>query len=248
MTNAAALVTAGVAGLALGSFAVTAGLRTSRGDSVLAGRSRCDTCGRSLNFAQTTPVIAFVALRGACARCGARIDPVHLAGEVAGALVVAASLLAGDPWRTALLAALGLVLIAAAAVDVRTMRLPDLMTGAAAVLGLALAVQAGVGALLAGLAAAAVSVSLLLGLRLLAARRSGGEPGLGLGDVKLIGALALWLGALTPMAVAVAAVFGLAVVAVRRSGDRRLPFGPAIAAGAWIVGIGGEAGLWPTMM
>jgi len=238
---------AGVAGLALGSFAVTAGVRMSRGESPLAGRSRCDACGCTLGFAQTLPVLSYVGLGGACAGCRARIDPTHLAGEVAGAAVLATSLLSADPLRSALLAGLGLTLIAAAAVDVKVRRLPDLLTAPVAALGLALSALAGVATMAEGAIAAVVAVALLLALRW-TGERVRGEPGLGLGDVKLIGALALWLGAATPWLVVVAAVAGLALMALTRPADGRLAFGLPIALAAWLVGMAREAGAWPTMM
>jgi leader peptidase (prepilin peptidase)/N-methyltransferase len=84
-------------------------------------------------------------------------------------------------------------------------------------------------------------------VRWLAARRSG-EPGLGLGDVKLLAALALWLGLATPWLIAAASLLGLLLMAITRPKDGRLAFGPAIAVSAWTIGIIGEAGQWPMMM
>jgi leader peptidase (prepilin peptidase) / N-methyltransferase len=242
----ATLGLAGVAGLTLGSFAVTFGLRLCRGESAWRGRSRCDACGHTLGFAQTLPVVSFVALSGACTACRARIDPIHLAGEVAGAAIAMSAILATTPFRAGLLAALGLTLIAAVTVDWKQQRLPDRLTGIVAGLAAAAALSVSGAALGVGLAAAGITVGILLGLRALGVRLRG-DPGLGLGDVKLLGALAIWLGAMTPWAVTVAAIFGLGVMAWLRPTDGRLAFGPAIAIGAWVVGIGQEAGLWPTM-
>lgn len=238
---------ASVAGLALGSFAVTAGVRLSRGESALRGRSHCDACGRTLSFAQTVPLLSYAGLRGACGGCRARIDPIHTGGEVAGAAVVASSLFADDPLRIVLCAGLGLCLIAAATVDAKARRLPDILTAPIAALGLALAFAQGAPAVLAGLIAAAIAGSVLLGLRELG-RRWRDEPGLGLGDVKLVAALALWLGAATPWLIAAASVAGLLMVAATRPADGRLPFGPLLVCAGWIIGIVREAGAWPTTM
>jgi len=247
IASVASLALSGVAGLALGSFAVTAGLRMSRGESGFVGRSRCDGCGRALGYAQTLPLISYARLGGACAGCGGRIDPIHLAGEAAGALVVATAFLSGDAARATLLSALGLTLIAAAAMDAKTRRLPDLLTAAVAAIGLGLSALAGTPQIMAGLVASLVTVLALLGLRAFGRRRRG-DPGLGMGDVKLMAALALWLGAAMPWAVVAGALIGLLMMAVVRPVDQRLAFGPAIAVGAWLVGAGGEAGLWPTTM
>jgi leader peptidase (prepilin peptidase)/N-methyltransferase len=222
-------------------------LRIGRGEGVVAGRSHCDACGRTLGVLQTLPIVSYVGLAGACAGCRARIDPVHLAGEIAGAGVVTSSFAVLDPPRAALACGLGLTLICAATVDWKTLRLPDVLTAAVGVLGLGLAALDGPAAVLAGVCAAAASLALLLGLSW-AARRRRGRPGLGRGDIKLIAALALWLGLGTPWLVAGAAGLGLGLMALARPADGRLPFGPAIAAAAWVVGLTQEAGAWPTTM
>ena len=243
----ASLSLAGVAGLALGSFAVTSGLRLSRGGSAMRGRSQCDTCGHRLGFAQTVPVVSYLRLSGACAACRARIDPTHLAGEVAGAVVVVTALFAQDLTRSLLLIGLGLTLIAAVAVDWKVRRLPDLLTLACAGFCASLAVLQSWQTMFEGMIAAALVIAILMAVRWLAGRQSG-EPGLGLGDVKLLAALALWLGLATPWLIAGASLLGLLLMAISRPPDGRLAFGPAIAVSAWSIGIIGEAGGWPTTM
>lgn len=48
------------------------------------GRSRCDGCGRTLRWFELVPVLSFVALRGRCRTCGARLSAVHLLREALG--------------------------------------------------------------------------------------------------------------------------------------------------------------------
>jgi leader peptidase (prepilin peptidase) / N-methyltransferase len=131
-----------------------------------------------------------------------------------------------------------LVLLAAALIDARTRRIPNVLTAAAAVLGLALAVMAGLEVLgariLAGLAAAGCLFAL----------RSLGQvlfhrPGLGLGDVKLAGALgllagwpALWGLYLGLLLGGFVALVGLVLGVLKR--DSHLPFAPFFAAGALV--------------
>lgn len=245
MTSGPALLVAGAAGLALGSFAVTAGARLGRGEG-LGGRSRCDGCARTLGWLETLPLASYAAARGACRACRAPITRLHPAGEAAGAAVVLTSLLVADPLRAAFLAGLGLLLVALSAVDWTSRRLPDPLTAGAGVLGLALAVHGGANLMVNG-AVAAATVAILLGVRAVAGR-AGRDPGLGLGDVKLLAALALWLGPIMPWAVVAAAFLGLIGMAAVRPADGRLPFGPFIASGAWLVGLAGEAGAWLTTM
>lgn len=244
MTPAAsALVVAGLAGLALGSFSVTGAVRYERAGPTRP-RSACDRCAAPLGFAETLPVVSYLRQAGACRSCGGAIDPIHLVGEVAGCAVLVSAMFAEDPRRALLMAALGLLLIASGAIDWRTQRLPDRLTIAMAGLSAALAWTASPSRLLEGLAAAGLTLAILLGLRAVRGRFAA-DPGLGLGDVKLLAALALWLGAATPWAVALAAVFGLLLGRIGRDADGRIPFGPAIALGAWCVGVASEVSPWP---
>jgi leader peptidase (prepilin peptidase)/N-methyltransferase len=235
-------VFASLVGACGGSFAVTAALRSLRGEQALAGRSRCDGCGHALGFATTTPVVAFAVLGGACARCGMRIDPAHLAGELAGAVLGGLAFWLAPPPQAALIVMLGLVLVAASVIDQRTQRLPDPLTLAVALLALGLAATNG--QVLIGIAAAAITFGLLEGLRY-SFLRLRGRAGLGAGDVKLLGALALWLGPATPWAVALAALVGLLVVAISRPVGGRIAFGPLIAGGALVTGLTAESGFIP---
>jgi leader peptidase (prepilin peptidase)/N-methyltransferase len=235
---------AAVVGLPLGSYAVTHGLRWSQGEGSIRGRSHCDACGRPLGALETIPLLSYAYLRGACAACGGAIDPVHLAGEAAGALVLASAVWVAAPDRALLISLLGLTLIAAAAVDLKVQRLPDLFTATVAALGLALSVLKGPGAAAVGLAAAAAATGVLLIVRRRMAPRLG-DPGLGLGDVKLVGALALWLGLGTAFMILLAALFGLAVALATPGRHARLAFGPMLAAGGWIVGVAIETGWRP---
>jgi leader peptidase (prepilin peptidase)/N-methyltransferase len=248
MTTAAILlVPAALAGLCLGSFVTTAAFRSARGEQWWAGRSHCDGCHAPLAAAQTLPVWSYFSLRGACSACGAAIDPGHLAGELAGCGVVVSALMAAEPVRAVWIAALGLVLLASAAFDAKTRRLPDALTLAIGILGAGLALSRSSEALETGLIAAAVAFALLEAVRrgFQWLRR---KSGLGFGDVKLIAALALWLGVATPWAVALAAGAALVAVLVRPSQDGRLAFGPWIAASAFIVGVAQEASLWPILV
>lgn len=245
MTPLPLLLLAGGAlvGLAAGSFTTTAALRSVRGEQALRGRSRCDGCDVGLGFAATAPVLSYIVRRGGCSHCGARIDPLHPIGEAAGGLIVTASMLcAATPVKAGLLIALGLVLLAGAVVDARSRRLPDGLTAIAALLCLGLAAQSGSAPL--GIAAGGVAFVVLEAVRrgFLRFKR---QPGLGFGDVKLIAALALWLGLATPWALVAASLSGLAAFAVLRPADGRLAFGPAIAGGGFVVGLIVEAGLWP---
>ncbi|KSB91799.1 hypothetical protein AS593_07185 [Caulobacter vibrioides] len=173
---------------------------------------------------------------------GGGLLSLHPIGQVAGALVVVSALAVAPDVRGALLALLGLTLLAASFVDAATMRLPDALTATVAAASTVLAWLGG--RLAEGAACALAALVVLLVLRAVLARRAGRQA-LGLGDVKLAAALALWLGAATPWFLVLAALGALVVILVRRPADGRLAFGPSLALGAWIVGLVSEAGLWP---
>ena len=217
-------------GAVIGSFCATAALRLASGETPWRGRSRCDGCARTLNWAETVPVAGYVRAGGRCATCGHGIDRFHLWGEGVGGVICAVSLVIAPSWQGAVIAALGLCLLAAALVDVKTLTLPDGLNLAIAVLSLVLAVAGH--RLIAGVAAAGLAVGILCLLKAVLERRRS-QTLLGLGDIKLIAALALGLGMATPFVLALAACAGLVVMLVafrHRLADHRLPFGPMVAA------------------
>jgi len=231
-------------GAVIGSYAATLAVRAGEGRGACFGRSRCDHCGVALGFADTAPVVSYFARGGACAHCGGRIDALHPVGEILGGLVLVSAIWAGvDLVEAALLGALGLTLTALSLIDCRTLRLPDALTVAAAVLGAVLAWRRSPEDLWIG-AAAATATALILTLLRATLRRRLGREALGQGDVKLIAALALWLGLNTSWAVVAAALAGLAGLAWLKPKDGRIPFGPAIAAGGWCVGLWTEVSTW----
>jgi len=234
-------------GACLGSYATTAALRSARGEQSTLGRSRCDHCGVSLNMLQTTPFLAYALQGGGCARCGGRIDPAHVWGESAGGLICASSFLLLPVVQATAVAGLGLVLLASAVVDAKSQRLPNRLTLAVAVTAIGLALIKSMDQLFIGLCSGAVAFLVLDGVRR-AFLRLRGRPALGFGDVKLVGALGLWLGLGTPWAIMTAAILGLVGLAIIRPKDGRIAFGPALAIAGWTFGLFKEAGLWPGLI
>jgi leader peptidase (prepilin peptidase) / N-methyltransferase len=117
-----------VLGAVAGSFIAAILLRWPRGESALAGRSRCDSCGRTLGPVDLVPIVSFVALGGRCRTCRARIDRRHLAVELAAAAMGAVALVA-HPLPLALATALfGWWLLLIALLDLEHHWLPDALT------------------------------------------------------------------------------------------------------------------------
>ena len=219
-------------GAVVGSFAATAALRMARGRDPIKGRSQCDGCARQLGWAETVPFVGYAVARGQC-RCGSRIDRFHMAGETLGGLALVIPLVLLPGVSAIVTGLLCLLLLVSALIDLKTLRLPDLLTVAIAVCALILAALSG--HVVSGVIAAVAAAAVLYGLKLWLERRHA-RPMLGLGDIKLVAALALWLGLRTPAMIALAAILGLALVLIQKRKDA-IPFGPMIAAGAFIVGV-----------
>ena len=143
-------------------------------------------------------------------------------------------------------AALAVVAVFIAAVDIEHLIVPDTANALLFAAGLALVVVDAGGTfawpeLGQALLRAVVCGAAFLGLRYVYMRRSGVE-GLGLGDVKLVAAAAPWLAWTSlPIALLIASVGGLLAVAVRalvaRSAPDRsaeIPFGAFLAPAIWV--------------
>lgn len=215
-----------VAGSIVGSFLATLILRWPRGEQALTGRSRCDHCHAEVPIWAMVPVVSFLAVRGKCAACGARIDPLHVGVELAAALLGATALALQPNAQGVAVALFWLMMLAPAVLDARHMWLPDVLTAFLAVGGLlfgGLVSEASVGDRLIGGVAGFASLALLGTLY----GRARAREGLGQGDPKLLGAIGIWTGwAALPAILLLAALAGLgAALAGRRGRLDRMPFG-----------------------
>jgi len=226
-----------VLGTLVGSFLNVVVHRLPRGESVVHPRSRCPACGTQLAERDNVPVISWLVLRGRCRFCGVAISLRYPLVELATGLAFAAVVvIAGFHidllWQLPLVAAL----LAAAAIDLEHRIIPNRLVIPMALWGgaTALALRSGE---LAELAIAGGGAFLFL---LAAALVS--PAGMGMGDVKLAGAMGLYLGAsiLPAMFIAFLAgsLVGIGVIAVKGGAGRKtgVPFGPFLAVGG-IVGL-----------
>jgi prepilin signal peptidase PulO-like enzyme (type II secretory pathway) len=69
-------------GLVFGSFFGVLADRLPQGKSPLVGRSRCDSCGHELGPLDLIPVLSYIATRGRCRYCGARVALFYPAIEL----------------------------------------------------------------------------------------------------------------------------------------------------------------------
>ena len=76
------LVLAFILGAVFASFLGCMGWRISHGESVLHGRSHCDSCGHILHGRDLIPIFSYLARGGKCAYCKASIPKSSLIGEL----------------------------------------------------------------------------------------------------------------------------------------------------------------------
>ena len=232
-----------VLGAIVGSFLATLMIRWPRGRSVIAGRSRCDSCGVALGPRDLVPLLSYAALHGRCRRCGNSIDRRHIATELAAASIGLIALVAHPLPLAAITLFLGLWLLLLAALDVEHHWLPDRLTLPLIPLGL-VAGWAGFGPPLDQRLIGAVLGWAVLFLIAAAYRRLRGREGMGGGDPKLLAALGAWVGVLQlPFILLGAGLLGLAAALLMRlrgetvTGASRLPLGALMAVTAWPVWI-----------
>lgn len=229
-----------VVGSVLGSFVSVVAHRLPRGEPFVAGRSRCPSCAARIGARDNVPVVSWLLLRGRCRSCGEPISARYPLAELGlGLLWAITYLVVGDDEIGELL--LGLVLctalVAITLTDLDLHLIPNAIVGPTALVGLAIVVATEPGSLdERGIAAAAAGgIMLLIALAY--------PRGMGMGDVKLVAMMGIYLGrAVAPgvlIGFAAGALVGAAMIARRGSAARKqpIPFGPFLA-------LGGVIGLW----
>lgn len=207
--------------------------------------SRCPSCGHALRLRDNVPVLSWLALRGKCAQCSARISVRYPFIEVLTALLFAAC-----GWRfgtgptTLLWCGFVAVLVAASAIDWDTTLLPDDLT---------------LPLLWAGLIAAALGWTLPLGQAVWGAvagylslwsvywlfKLATGKEGMGYGDFKLLAALGAWLGwqMVLPVVLASSIIGAVVGIGMKLSSTLReghyVPYGPFLGGAGLVVMLAG---------
>lgn len=237
MASAPEILAAGLLGAVIGSFLNVVAHRVPRGESLLSPGSRCPDCGAPVRPYDNIPVVSWLLLRGRCRSCGARISPRYPLVELATALAFAA-VVAVRGFDDDLVLALPFVaaLIALAAIDFDHKLLPNKIVYPLAAWGVIATLLVDRDDLVENLIAGAGAFTFLL-VAVIAYPR-----GMGMGDVKLAGAMGLYLGLSVVPALLVAflsgSLVGVAILAREGAAGRKkaVPFGVFLALGG-IVGV-----------
>ena len=113
-------------GITVGSFLNVCILRIPNGESVVTGPSHCTSCGKRLKWYELIPLISFLALRGRCSGCKARISCQYpLVEALNGVLWLLAFYVLGFTALAVIAALLASALIVVSFIDARTREIPS---------------------------------------------------------------------------------------------------------------------------
>ncbi len=219
-----------IVGLFLGSFFCVVGLRLSRNETFVTGKSHCDRCQHPLKWYDLIPLLSFVLLRGKCRYCKTKINPLLFFIELfTGILFMIAYYSFGFQLEliTALLAvSLTMIVIAS---DLTYLIIPDEVLVFFSVLFLVVRfLQGGLLALLTSLGSGALLFLFMYALMCFGNALFKKES-LGGGDVKLLFVIGLvldpFLGMLSVFLASFVAL-PISLLLYHKSRERVIPFGP----------------------
>jgi len=222
-------------GLAIGSFLNVVAYRLPRGESIAFPASHCPSCEQSIRPLDNVPLLSWLALHGRCRHCKVRISPRYPTIEALTALVFAAVVLArGVHPELALELPFAAMLIAVAAIDFEHKIVPNKVLLPMAVWGLAGDALLRTSHLPELLISGAAAFLVLFTAALIH------PAGMGMGDVKLVGVMGLYLGSAVAPALFIGFLSGsvVGVVLLARHGmaarKMKVPFGPFLALGGLV--------------
>ena len=226
-------------GVCVGSFLNVLIYRIHKGEEFVKTPSHCMSCGHNLSWYENIPVVSWLLQGGKCRACGVKLSAQYPVVEALnGAMWLLTAILYKGQWLTVgLYCILFSMLLVLTIIDWRTFTIPNGVNLVIFLLGVVRLVTdlQNWSNYVIGL----FSVSLVF---LLLHLLTGGN-GLGMGDVKLVGAAGLLLGwSNMLLAVLIGSVSGAIIhsVRMRHGADKKLAFGPYLAAGIWISALGGE--------
>lgn len=255
------LIIAAVLGSIFGSFICCFAYRFVNGESVLKGRSKCDSCRHVLGALDLIPIVSYIALGGKCRYCKNKVSPVSLLSEIilsiAFVLLVLRYNISAELLRAL---AFSCVLLAVALIDMESFIIPDkLILFGIAIWVVSLPFLANplknvTNGIIGGTAIAfgLFTLSIIFD-------KMTGKDSLGGGDIKLFFVTGLYLGVIQNLLnLFIACILGIIFAAVykrnRTEGtqntndssekagrfSRPVPFGPAIAAATLVTMLVGE--------
>lgn len=226
-------------GIVIGSFLNVCIYRIPKKEDIVKTSSHCMSCGYHLKWYDMIPIASFLALRGKCRKCGAKLSVQYPLIEAAnGILYVCIVWTGGLDIESLLYCLLASALLVLSVIDFRTYEIPFGINLFILALGLVRVVTdfSNILLYLAGLLAVSIVLAVLY-------YATGGKA-IGGGDVKLMAACGLLLGwKLIILAFLLGCVLGafIHVIRMKVSGEGRvLAMGPYLSLGVMIAALWGE--------
>ena len=227
--------------LLIGSFLNVVIHRLPRGESIALPPSHCPGCGMQLRPRDLVPVLSYLFLKGQCRGCKQVIHWRYPVVETVTALILSLVWYYGPPEHRVAFVGFAAILVAMSFIDLEHYYLPDALQWTAVVWWV-LSALLSPPPLWPSHLYGAVGGFITLYLIYFISRK-----GMGFGDVKLAGAMGLYLGfrniwlALF-LGFLLGAVVGICLILSKKKGRKdMLPFGPFLAMGFLVTAIWGEA-------
>ncbi len=227
-----------VFGICIGSFLNVCIYRLPESKSIVHPRSMCPRCGTLIAFYDNIPIFSYIALRGKCRHCAARISFRYPVIEcISGIFAVGVFLKYGLSFEALIYFTFIATLLAITFIDIDHQIIPDVISlpgipiffAASFALSDITLVESILGILIGG-----GSLWIVAQLYYVLTRKEG----MGGGDIKLLammGAIIGWKGVLFTIFVAsaIGTVVGMLVMVKSRTSMKlKVPFGPFLAIGA----------------
>jgi leader peptidase (prepilin peptidase)/N-methyltransferase len=249
-------------GLVIGSFLNVCILRIPADKSIVLPESSCTKCGKAIAAYDNIPVLSWLILRGKCRHCKTKISAMYPAVELlTGFLFLACYLAFGVTVDALKWATFSALLVVLTITDLRERILPDVVNLFGVVAGLLFSFFTtptdGTAKWIANrwfdfpppqpvlsFVDAVLGAAVGSGLLWLVAEgyfRLRGREGMGLGDVKMMAALGVFLGLKRTLMTVLAgsllgSVIGIVLIALsKRDRNYELPFGTFLGTGALLV-------------
>ena len=226
-------------GIIIGSFLNVCIYRLPQKENIVTTRSHCMSCGYQLRWYDLIPVFSWLALKGKCRNCGARISIQYpIIETLNGILYLWTFLHFGFNVTSFLYCFLASALIVLAVIDFRTYEIPVGINIFIGILGVVRIVSDHYNWQEYAIGLFAVSAFLYILYWVTKGRGIGG------GDIKLMAAAGLLLGwKCIILAFVLGCIIGSIVHVIRMKvagASRTLAMGPYLAIGIWIAGMYGQ--------
>ena len=215
----------------IGSFIGVCFERIPEGESIIKGRSQCESCGKALKSYELVPLVSYLFLRGRCCKCKTKIPLRYLGIEFFTAVFGMIPLIMyGVSVQGFAYCAISCILFEIALLDFKTMEISDVASLMIGLIGIALMIYEG-SYLSSLVGAVCVSVPFLV-FALCGV--------MGYGDVKLMAAVGVLLGIKGVLFAAFAGIvigcFAAFIMKFKKTHDWKseIAFGPYLCIGSYL--------------